>query len=439
MIFEGRWQYVIFFIAAFLPFYISSLSIIYQATGQRELVAVVQVTKDLLVILGVILFVIYQKSIFDYPFRLAVTDIVFLMFLAWAFFYVILPIGEASFGDKAVYYKNMLIPGLVYFIGRNTAFDDFEVKRLFKVIFFIAIAAFGFNILEGLLDTHLQSFTGYAFFNHGIYDIEPAGNYGLSWTFETQATTKRFGSFFSDPLELASSMLLGFSAGLIWFLTSEKERSLPYILVMICSVGSLFYSSSRAAFAAFFIMLFFLAIVFRLYRLLFVGFLLFLSFVVFIVFFASDGLYYFVVDTLTFENASSAGHVVEWLMSVNSMLANPMGIGLSMSGNLGTVTDEVRIGGENQFLIFGVQLGFIGMILYILLWGLAISGSLRIFRKTDNIMTARIAFTAASVKVGMLLPLFTANAELYIYVSWISWWMVGYAINQGAKPKIAHV
>ena len=79
------------------------------------------------------------------------------------------------------------------------------------------------------------------------------------------------------------------------------------------------------------------------------------------------------------------------------------------------------------------------MILYILLWGLAISGSLRIFRKTDNIMTARIAFTAASVKVGMLLPLFTANAELYIYVSWISWWMVGYVINQGAKPKIAHV
>jgi hypothetical protein len=75
------------------------------------------------------------------------------------------------------------------------------------------------------------------------------------------------------------------------------------------------------------------------------------------------------------------------------------------------------------------------MFLYILLLGFSISRSIRVFRGTENLMTARIAFTAAAVKTGLLLPLFTANAELYAYVNWITWWMVGYAMNEYSKIK----
>jgi hypothetical protein len=117
------------------------------------------------------------------------------------------------------------------------------------------------------------------------------------------------------------------------------------------------------------------------------------------------------------------------------MIENPLGVGLAMSGNSGSVTDEARIGGENQFLIYGVQLGFLGMFLYILLLGFSISRSIRVFRLTENLMTARIAFTAAAVKTGLLLPLFTSNAELFAYVNWMTWWMVGYAMNEYSKIK----
>ncbi len=155
-----------------------------------------------------------------------------------------------------------------------------------------------------------------------------------------------------------------------------------------------------------------------------------LAFVIYVIFIASDDFYYFVVDTLTFENASSIGHVVEWLVALEAMIANPMGSGLAMSGNVGSVTDDVRIGGENQFLIYGVQMGFLGMIAYILLLGLSIHYAIKTFRSTENLMTARVAFTAAAVKTGLLLPLFTANAEMYAYVSWVSWWMVGYTMKE---------
>lgn len=230
----------------------------------------------------------------------------------------------------------------------------------------------------------------------------------------------RLASFFSDPLELASSCLLAFSTGLIWYLSKERADSWLYIIVMVAAFGSLMMTASRAAFGAFYIMLLFFAVVFRLYKLLGLGIL---------TFFASDEFYYFVYDTITFQNASSVGHLVEWFLALDSIIANPEGIGLAMSGNTGSVADEVRVGGENQFLIYGVQLGVLGMFLYIAILGFGIYKSLLVFRKTEDSNTARIAFVAATTKFGLFLPLFTSNAELYTYVSLVTRWMMGYSLT----------
>lgn len=431
---KGKWGYFIFFLAGYLPIYITFLSLTYLTTRSEELVTLFQATKEGVVGIALIVALLFQKNPTDYPFRPQGTDWWMGAFLILGFGYLVLPIGEVPFLTKAFYFKGMLLPGLTYFLGRNTRFEDGEVYRLFSMIFGVAVLAFLVNLIEQfVLQAHLQQHTGYSLYNLVIHNINPSGNFGLTWTFETQAVTKRLASFFSDPLELASSVLLGFAAGLIWFLTSKKEEGFPYIVVMLCSMGSLFFSSSRAAFGAFFIMLFFIAVIFKLYRLILFGFSLVSAFVIFVVFFASEDFYYFVIDTITFQNASSVGHVLEWITALESMIENPLGVGLATSGNSGSVADEARIGGENQFLIYGVQMGFLGMFLYILILVFSISQSITVFRLTDNVMTARIAFTAAAVKTGLLLPLFTANAELYAYVNWITWWMVGYAMNEYSK------
>jgi hypothetical protein len=437
MVFKGKWTYFIFFLTAFLPFYITSLSVIYLATSSSLILGVFQVLKELIVLIAVLVFVFYNRKIFEYPLRLQITDWLMLGFLGLGFLYLLLPIGEASFMNKVLYYKSMLIPGFIYFLGRNTRFSDLEIKRLFGIIFVIAIGAFVVNLLETfVLNAHIQQFSGYALYNQAINNIDPTGNFGLTWTFETQAVTKRLASFFSDPLEMASSVLMGFVAGLIWFLTTKKEQNWFYVLIMLVSLGSLFFSASRAAFGAFFVMIFFVALVFGLYKLITGGFLVLICFGLYVLFFASEDFYFFVLDTLTFENTSSIGHVVEWLLSLDSMVVNPLGIGLAMSGNAGSVTNELRVGGENQFLIYGVQLGWIGMLLYILVLASGVILSLRVFYQTENRMTARLAFVAASVKVGLLLPLFTANAEMYSYVAWISWWMIGYSVNSYSRIRL---
>ena len=436
MIVKGKWTYFIFFLAGFLPIYISFLSLTYLNTRSEVLVTVFQGLKEGVVGIALVVAVLFQKKPAEYPFRPQSTDWWMGGFLFIAFCFLILPIGEVPFLTKASYFKGILLPGLAYFLGRNTVFEEREISRFFSMIFIVAILAFAVNLVEEfVLRAHVQQLTGYALYNQVINDTYPSGNFGLSWTFETQAMTKRLASFFSDPLELASSVLLGFAAGLIWFLTSKREEGFPFIVVMICSMGSLFFSSSRAAFGAFFIMLFFIAVIFKLYRLILFGFGLGAAFVIFVVLFASEDFYYFVIDTLTFQNASSVGHVLEWLTAIDSMIENPLGVGLAMSGSAGSVDAEAKIGGENQYLIYGVQMGFLGMFLYIFLLVFSISQSIQVFRLTENVMTARIAFTAAAVKTGLLLPLFTSNAELFAYVSWITWWMVGYAMNEYSKIK----
>jgi hypothetical protein len=433
----GKWEYVIYILLIYFPIYTVYLSVTYTSTESVALVKSMQFFKDIIVVFAVLLFIIFQKDIFRYPFRLNLVDKLFASLTALGFLFMLAPVGEATVVAKIFYFKGMLIPAMVYFLGRNTQMNDSEVGLIFKIIFGLTVIGFAVNLIELSLDTHLQTYTGYAIFNQVINNVEPSGNFGLSWTFETQAITKRLASIYSDPLELSSSVLMGFAAGLIWFLTTKRENAWPYLFIMVFSMASLVFASSRASFASFFVMLFFIAVTFRLYTLILVGFSILMSFVVFVVFFASEDFYYFVIDTLTFQNLSSVGHLVEWLIALEGMIQNPLGIGLAMSGNAGSVTDELRVGGENQFLIYGVQLGWIGMFIYIFLLAFSVLHSIRVFRTTENLMTARIAFTGAAAKTGLILPLFTANAEMYLYISWISWWMIGYAMNEYSKIRHA--
>ena len=72
----------------------------------------------------------------------------------------------------------------------------------------------------------------------------------------------------------------------------------------------------------------------------------------YVYFFSSDDLRYLIQDTITFQNTSSLGHLIEWIEGLISIYENPFGVGLAMSGNASGVDQSIKIGGENQFLIY---------------------------------------------------------------------------------------
>ena len=430
MIKTGKEWYFLVFAILYLPIYITLQSFFFQQTQSSIAVFIVQYLKEFVLLVALSVFIFYQSNLLRKKFKIINIDLVFGAFIFLAFFFLVSPIGEMPFLAKAAYFKNILLMGIVYFLGRNMSLSKYQMQLTFKLILGIAFCAFCINVVEFTSGIHLHTLINYGNFQSTINDVEPTGNYGLSWSFETQSGVQRFGAFFANPLDLSSASLLAFAIAFIFFIkTPYRNNQILYGSLMIIVIGSLFFAYSRASIAAFILELIFIAFVFKSYRLLLAGITIIFSFIIYILFFASEDLYFFVLDTLTFENASSLGHLLEWLEAIESMIDSPEGIGLAMSGNGNGVDNENRVGGENQFFIFGVQMGLLGLILYISLLYLAIKTSIQAYRKSLSPNEQIVPFVAGTTKFALLLPLFTANAELYLFVSLISWWLVGQSVK----------
>ena len=150
--------------------------------------------------------------------------------------------------------------------------------------------------------------------------------------------------------------------------------------------------------------------------------------------FGSEEIRYLVIDTLKFENTSSLGHLVEWIEGILSIFENPLGIGLAMSGNASGVDQAIKVGGENQFLIFGVQMGIVSVVVYILILFFIIKRGSYVYLNTSN-FDKHISFILACTKFGLVLPLLTANAELYLFVSLSTWFFAGYIESRYTEFK----
>jgi hypothetical protein len=83
-------------------------------------------------------------------------------------------------------------------------------------------------------------------------------------------------------------------------------------------------------------------------------------------------------------------------------------------------------------VIIGVQTGIITAGIYIALYFMVMRKSLQLF-KTQTGKIRRLALFIFLVKVGMIIPLFTSEAESYIYISYITWILTGLLINMSSK------
>lgn len=438
---KGKFQYLLVYLVTFLPVYIVFLSFTYTHTESVTLVRVIQYSKELILLYALVIWSLgNEDNLIIKKWNISTPDWLFILFILLSLIYLIIPLGEASFTNKAIYFKNILLLAIVYFFGRQIDISWVNWNRIFKIIFFVTSLAFLVVISEKLFGRHFHSIIGYSNYNLAINGIEPAGNYGLIWTFEAQAGQPRYGAFFSNPLEFSASMLICFSLSVIYLLSVKfnTNRS-KYLLILFFSFVCVLLAYSRATMVTFFGVLVFMAFLLKYYRILIAASSAVILLSLYVLYFAPDDTRYFVTDTLTFQNSSSITHVIEWSEGIDSMVQNPFGIGLAMSGNAGGVEDELRVSGENQFLIYGVQLGVLGMLTYIFMISYAIVHSWKAFRRAESRQEQIIPFTAACVKFGLLLPLLTANAESYLYVSLVSWWLVGASETLFQKYKMKNI
>ena len=425
---KGDLKAVLIYSVIFFPVYTLFLAISYSSTDSHALVKILQYSKELLIFGAVGILLFSKGNLLARQWHISRLDWFFLAFVGLAFIFLLLPLSEATKVNQAIYFKNILLIGVFYFLGRQVHISFEDWQKVFNIILGLFLVIFVVSVFEKVGGRHIHSFLGYVKYNQEVRDVPPTGAFGLTWTFAAQGDKPRYASLFANPLELASAMLLGIALPLILLVSSKyKQNKLKYLFYVIAALITLFIAYSRASFVAAFMMLVFAAFLMRYYQLIKVSFGLGLVMAVYVMLFASEDLRYFILDTITFENSSSVTHIIDWLNAINSMISNPMGIGLAMSGNAGGVEKDMIVGGENQYLIYGVQMGFLGMFLYLGMLYLGIRNSWRAFRWAESREAGVVPFVTACVKFGLLLPLFTANAEVYIFISWVTWWMMGSA------------
>ena len=286
------------------------------------------------------------------------------------------------------------------------------------------------GIFEFIFKINFHTIFNYGVFNYEINNVLPSGNFGLSWTFERQGVIPRYASIFADPLEFANSLILPITT--IIFLISYNTFSLKVFYQSLIIISILIFSSyvafSRIIFISLFFLFFSVLIFFKKYKALLYLIIAVILFSLLIYFYSDQDFKYFIIDTLTIRNSSRLGHITEWISGLISIYENPLGIGLSMSGNANSVDQAIAVGGENQFIIIGVQMGIFAMLLYILLLYKSLKCCFKLINKTPYYLKY-IPFVAGFTKLSLIFSLLTSNAELYLYVSISTWCLIGLTEN----------
>ncbi len=420
---EGKIEYLIIYICTCLPIYITLQAQAFKIFNIEIIVNVIKLSKDIIFVYAFIIF-LFGKNIhlFIRSFKFSLVDKLIIFFTFLVTIYALIPLGEADIFSKLIYAKNLYIISITYLIVRNIKISEVFFNTIKKILKYLILSLTFFLCLEFIFSVHFHSLIDFSNYNTILNEIDPQGNYGLSWSFESQGSSPRYAAFFADPLELSASLLL-LTSFLIFNFWNDKTN-INYFLLFLVGVAFLL-SFSRGAIVASFGIILFALLLNKKFKILLSILILLIFFTIGLLKLGSDEIRFLVIDTLTFENTSSLGHLIEWIEGIISILENPFGIGLAMSGNANSVDQTFKVGGENQFLIFGVQMGIVSVVVYTLILVYIIKRGSYVYLKTSN-FDKHISFIVTCTKFGLILPLLTANAELYLFVSLSTWFFAGY-------------
>ncbi len=424
-IIRGKPEAALLFIIFGLPIYITTLSV---ATlfELKNWVPLLQGCKELVILLTLttVLFTLMKKPKF-YP-----IDYLFFAYLLWIFLYVVLPIGEYGLKDKMIAMKNMAFFTAIYFTGRFFDLNKINFSKYFHYMCLVAIPAAILVLWEAFTYTHFQTFTGYSDYLFQFLGQEPSGHHGLTWTFEAENDgPKRFASFFANPLDHAAGTLVCMAAILALATTNSQKLKLSNFLMaaFIASVCSIVFALSRASFASYFLIIY--AYVYITKRKQWLNYIHYGGFaiVALALTFISDDIYQFIIGTLNFTNSSSVYHILQWVEGIQAIFTNPFGYGMGAAGRISGFAGE-NIGGENQLIIIAVQAGVVAMALYVAIYVSITRTALQMARQKKG-RARKVAIFIALLKLGMIIPILTAEAESYLYVGYITAFFSGIMIN----------
>nr|MBC7613677.1 hypothetical protein [Pseudopedobacter sp.] len=433
---KGNIQYFFFFIVFALSIYTTALSVVYKY-GFSIIIGILQSTKEIFVLLFFTWVVYHYKA----KLKLHFIDYSIGSYFLLSLFYALLPIGGQDFFERMIALKSLSFFFLIYAIARLYDPKKIYINKYFLNILILAVLAGVVVLFEVITNQHLQSRTGYADFNYYFFNFEPSGNYGLSWTFESAGGFKRFGSFFANPLEHAASTLIALAILAALYTTEDYKIKIDNfgIIALLATLTSIVFAFSRSSLLSYILIIYAYGLINKkkyINKTIHYAVLMLTSYFVYILIKGineNNGLLEVIVNTFNFSDPSSVGHVLEWVEGLNSIYLHPFGLGLGSSGRVaGSLGDH--IGGENQFIIIGVQLGVLGIIIYMSIFFSIIKNARNWYYKLHG-KEKTMCLAIFLIKVAFIIPLFTSEIETSSYISYLTWFLTGIFVNMISQKE----
>jgi len=436
-VYKKRGEDLFVFVIIGLPIYNSSLSIAY-SYHLKDWIPFLQSFKELLILFALATLIWnYKKKVSFHTLDYWIAG-----FLIYTAVYIILPLGHYSIIEKLVAIKSLSFFTIIYFTGRCIDTDKINFKNIFYSVGILTIAAALLLIIEVLTYTHFQSISGFTAFNTEFFGLDSGGNYNLGWTFERENGFKRFASFFANPLEFSTSMLVTVSMVLSMYTQSNnslKPNKFGWI-VMAATFFSVIMALSRASLLSYTLLIYCYALLTKRKEIQYFIYLMLLLAVAYLLYLMKDSnIYDYIINVIQLNDSSSIGHLLEWVEGVESIIAHPLGIGLGESGKVAAALQN-NVGGENQLIIVGVQTGIISLIIYITIYIMIIKNAMQYYSVVFGKLKT-LTLTLVLMKIAFIFPMLTSNFDSNSYISFLIWLLTGIWISMIQKEieiKNAH-
>ena len=428
---EPDWSLTIFLVL--LPIYLMTLVVLYGVVGlPSDIIRILQPWKEIVLVLALLGAIARHVRLGE---DLAVSPIDLLVgaFVLVNLAYVVFPSSETELSVRLAGLRANLLFVPVFLLGRLAITDRSREQRSVRLIAGISVmAVLGVVVEKLLLPTDWPLRLGYSRFLidfFGAVDVQSPDE--LPWTFWTEAKIfRRPSSFFANPLDLAAGCLLFLGAMFAMYLLARRrhERAWLWLGISLSLVATVCISLARMAIATLPVVLVSAALVLGRRRLALAVIVISFGLGALALVIAGPLVRDYIQSTVSFQNASSVGHLDAWRAAVTAMLDHPFGLGLGTSGAVGARAGN-GTGGENQYLILGVQLGFAGIALYIGLLTLALGHLVRALRtKESAIFGAGLAGMLSLLSIGL-----SSEIGSYIFLLYITWWIAGYAVTTNSR------
>lgn len=348
-------------------------------------------------------------------------DLAIVGFLGFSFVYIFVS-GSLAMG--AYGFRSMLEPFLFYFLARMLPMQQRALGKLLKWLFIGAMIISVF----GLIQAHVLG--------------EP-----FLWKYKTMSgilssshtawiggdIVVRASSTFTSPNSLGMylSILLLIGLGVVSY---SRMGLLTIFAAASVLVGGLLITLSRSSWLAFatgFMALF--ALRYKVKSAIVIG----VSALTLVMIPALIWLQIpqRIVDTLKLDDPSAAGKLPSILNGLAFVAEHPFGIGLGMAGPRSLrFLEEMQAHSENYYVLMAMEIGVIGLALYLLLLGVAL------FQLNESLLHARtglfrgVALGSMMALIGASLGVMFIPSLQELAVSTLLWFFVGVGVRGGLAP-----